>query len=77
MSRRVMKEMSSTHVDLIVDEDKEVEIEVFSSNVVKIEEVKAEGVVVGAELNADEVVVDAEVHNTLTQGVSRVCLLNR
>ena len=66
VSRRVTKETSSTHVDLTVDRDTEIEIEIFSSDVVKIEEVKPE-----------EVIVDVQVRPTSTQGVSRVCLLNR
>jgi hypothetical protein len=60
------KETSSTHVDLTVDGDTEIEIEIFSSDVVKIEEVKPE-----------EVIADVQVRPTSTQGVSRVCLLNR
>lgn len=53
-------------MDLTVDGDTEVEIEVFSSTVVKSEEVKTE-----------ETAVDVEVHNKPTQEVSRVCSLNR
>ena len=66
VSRRVKKEKSSTHVDLTVDGDTEVEIEIFSLNVVKAEEVKPE-----------EVAVDMTVPQTSTQEVLRVCLLNR
>ena len=60
--RRATKQKSTTHVDLTVDDDTEVEIEMFSSNVVKIEEVKPE-----------DVVVDVQVRHISTHGVSRVC----
>ncbi|KAG0623987.1 hypothetical protein M758_3G215500 [Ceratodon purpureus] len=58
--RRATKQKSTTHVDLTVDDDTEVEIEMFSSNVVKIEEVKPE-----------DVVVDVQVRHISTHGVSR------
>lgn len=62
VSRRGRKEKGITHVDLTVDGDTDVEIEVFSSTVVKTEEVKTE-----------ETAVDVEVPS---QEVSRVCSLN-
>lgn len=54
------KETCSTHVDLTVDGETEIEIEIFSSDVVKVEEVKPE-----------EVITDVQIRPTSTQRVSR------
>lgn len=50
MSQRGRKDKSNTHVDLTVDGDTEVEIEIFSSTVVKTEELKTEETTVDVEV---------------------------